>query len=142
MSIKYQINQEKGYCVVSWQGVVTAEDFLNHAQRLLSDANWPTVKRLQLTDLRACNLDASMNDDALQKAATIFGNHPEGIVGLKLAVVASETFWKALEFERLISPHGATVIVFNMLPDACEWLNLDIAEISHALRQLHAEVHS
>lgn len=62
MSIVYRIDKGKGFTVVLWDGVVTADAFLAHVRRLSSDADWPPSRRLHLSDLRHTALDASMDE--------------------------------------------------------------------------------
>ena len=124
MSIVYRIDKEKGYTLVVWEGVVTADEFLAHIRRLSSDTDWPPPRRLHLSDLHTASLDASMDEAILQAAAHLYGQHLDKIASMKVAIVANSAFWKAVEFERIISQYGAFAIVFNALPTACTWLNL------------------
>jgi len=138
MSIAYRIHKESGFTLVHWDGVVAAADFLAHVQRLSSDADWPPFRRLHISDLRNTSLDASMDHAALEAAAEIYGRHSDKLANLKVAVVADEAFWKAVDFERLISRYGASVTVFNFLDTACKWLGLDADEVGRAVQQLRA----
>ena len=139
MSIVYRIDKEKGYTIVLWEGVVTADEFLTHVRRLSSDAAWPPLGRLHLSDLHTASLDASMDAAILQAAADLYGQHPDKIANTKVAIVAHSAFWKAVEFERIISQYGAFAIVFNALPTACTWLNLDASEVESLLQQIRAQ---
>ena len=138
MSIVYRIDKEKGYTLVLWEGVVTADEFLTHIRRLSSDTDWPPSRRLHLSDLHTASLDASMDEAILQAAAHLYGQHPDKIASMKVAIVANSAFWKAVEFERIISQYGAFAIVFNALPTACTWLNLDTSEVESLLQQMRA----
>jgi hypothetical protein len=140
MSIVYRIDKEKGYTLVLWVGVVTADEFLTHVRQLSSDADWPPPGRLHFADLRIASLDASMDEVILQAAADLYGQHPDKIASMKVAIVADNAFWKAIEFERIISQYGAVVIVFNALPTACIWLDLDASEVESQLQQMRAQV--
>ena len=122
ISIVYRIEREKGYTLVLWVGVVTANQFLTHARRLSSDADWPPPRRLHFSDLRLASLDASMDEAILQTAADLYGQRPDKIANMKVAIVADNAFWKAIEFERIISRYWAFTIVFNALPTACTGL--------------------
>jgi hypothetical protein len=139
MGIVYRIDQEKGITFVRWDGVVTAEDFIAHVLRLTSDASWPPPGRLHLSDLRSASLDIAKVDEAiLEKAAKLFGRHPEKIAKMKAAIVANEAFKKSVSFEHYAAPYGLSVIVFNTLHTACIWLGIDAGEAEGALRQLRA----
>ena len=139
MSIVYRIDKAKGLTVVLWEGVVTADDFLAHVRRLTSDADWSPPKRLHLSHLRSTSLDASLDEATIEKAAHIFGNHLKTGENMKVAIVASEVFKKAVAFERMLLRYGASVVVFNFLEDACRWLGIEAEEIEHTLRQLRAQ---
>jgi hypothetical protein len=136
MAITYRIEKEKGFTLVLWKGVVTAEEFLAHVRRLVSDEDWPPGRRLHLTDLRDTSLDASMDESTIQKAADNYGKYPEKIKGMKVAIVASDAFSKAVVFERIITQYGATAIVFNFLNTARIWLDIDDDDIKRSLQQL------
>jgi len=140
MSIVYRIDKEEGYTLVLWVGVVTADEFLTHVRRLSSDADWPPPGRLHFADLRIASLDASMDEAILQAAADLYGQHPDKIASMKVAIVADNAFWKATEFERIVSQYGALPIVFNALPTACIWLDLDASEVESQLQQMRAQV--
>ena len=136
MSIAYHVDEKMGVTFVSWNGLVSADMFLNHVRRLSSDTNWPTAKRLHLSDLRTTSLDASMDDATLEKASRLYGEHPDKITDLRVAVVAEDAFWKAVAFERLISKYRALVVVFNSLSTACTWLGIDAEKADAKLKQL------
>jgi len=138
MGITYRIEKEKGFTLVLWKGVVTAETFLAHVQRLSSDEDWPPFKRLHLTDLRDASIDASMDESIIQKAADSYGQHPEKIKGMKVAIVARDAFSKAVVFERIITQYGATAIVFNFLNTARIWLDIDDDDVKRSFQQLRS----
>jgi hypothetical protein len=139
MSIVYRIDKEKGLAVVLWEGVVTADDFLAHVRRLCSDADWPPPQRLHLSHLGFTSLDASMDAAIIEKAAHLYGNHLQTGVNLKVAIVASEAFKKAVAFERVLLRYGVSVVVFNFLENACTWLGIEAEEIERTLRQLRGQ---
>ena len=139
MSIVYRIDQEKGLTVVLWEGVVTADEFLAHVRRLTSDADWPPPKRLHLSHLWFTSLDASMDDAIIEQAAHLYGNHLKEGENMKVAIVASEAFKKAVAFERVLLRYGASVVAFNFLENACMWLGIEAEEIERLLRQLRGQ---
>jgi hypothetical protein len=81
-----------------------------------------------------------MDEAILQAAADLYGQHSDKVASMRVAIVADNAFWKAIEFERIISRYGASAIVFNTLPTACLWLNLDALEVESRLRQMRAQV--
>ena len=80
-----------------------------------------------------------MNDAIIEQAAHLYGNHLETDVTMKVAIVASEAFKKAVAFERVLLRYGASVVVFNFLENACTWLGIAAEEIERRLRQLQGQ---
>jgi len=138
MSIVYRIDHERGVAFVVWDGVVTADEWLAHVRRLLTDADWPPGGRMHLTDLRTATVDASIDEAVLKQAADLFGTNPE-IENLRVAVVAGDAFVKAGMFERFVRRYRPFVFVFNTLNPACGWLGLDVADAQHALESLRTQ---
>ena len=121
MSIVYRIDKEKGYTLVVWEGVVTADEFLAHIRRLSSDTDWPPPRRLHLSDLHTASLDASMDEAILQAAAHLYGQHPDKIASMKVAIVATSAFWKAVEFERItVVSRESISTMMNYQPTPCK----------------------
>ncbi len=138
MSIRYHIDQNIGITFSRWEGLITADEFLAHAQRLLSDPAWPPRNGLHLTDLRYGRLDASLDEATIENMARMYGTHPM-IVSVKMAIVANEEFAKASIFEHILLQYRPSVIVFNSLDTACTWLGLDTSVTENALTKLKTE---
>lgn len=135
MTIIYRIDKERGISLVLWDRTVTGNEFLAHVRRLIADADWPPYHARHLSDLRTAVLDASLDEATLSKAARLYGQHPK-ITSVKSAIIASESFKKALTFERFISHSVASIIVFYNLETACKWLGIDAITTSSALQAL------
>ena len=135
MSIVYQIEKEPGITYVVWDGVVTADQFLAHVQRLLADPDWPPAGRLHLTDLRTASIDASVDEAVLKKVADLYGQYPE-TANLRAAIVAGAAFLRAGEFEKMTWRYPMFVFVFNTLNPACDWLGIDPDQAEGILRPL------
>ena len=80
-----------------------------------------------------------MDDAIIDKAAHLYGNHLKEGENMKVAIVASEAFKKAVAFERVLLRYGASVVVFNFLENACTWLGIEAEEIERRLRQLRGQ---
>lgn len=141
MSILYRIDEELGATFAQWNGVVTADDFLAHAQLLLADPAWPPVDSLHLTDVRNTTPDASVDEALIAKIAHLYGQHPK-IANLKMAIVATDTFKKAMVFETVLLGYHPRVIVFNTLETACTWLGIDSERAERTLAGMRAEAHA
>lgn len=137
MAIVYRIEQEKGTSFALWDGLVTADMFLTHARHLISDPNWPAGRGLHLSDVQTAALDASIDDEVLQTAASLFGKNPK-ISNLKLAIVAQDEFRRATAFERFFSSFPSAIIVFNSVETACIWLGIEPQDAAKTLRSLRA----
>lgn len=135
MCIAYDVNKEAGVTYVVWEGTVTAEQWLSHVERLLSDPSWPANRYLHLTDLRRAFLDPTIDETVLETGARMFSSHPK-ISLVRTAIVAYEAFQKALLFERLTLPFERNVIVFSELDTACAWLGLNHDSAARALNSL------
>ncbi len=139
MSIAYRIDKDRRVALTRWAGPVTAEEFLAHVGGLCSDPEWPPAPEgRQLCDLRFATLDGSIDGAVLEKAASLYGQHP-GIDTLRVAIVADEAFWKAAKFDELYARKGGKSIVFNALGTACAWLGLSAAETEKELVELGNE---
>lgn len=134
MPIVYSIEKDLGLTLVRWHGMVTAEEFLAHTQKLSTDSQWPPSKYLHLADLRTATLHESVNQDILLKIVEIYSVHPD-VRRLKVAIVAPEAFEKAMLFQRLVQSY-MTVIVFYSLSTACAWLNISPEKTDHTLDSL------
>lgn len=137
MGIVYRIDKEKGISFALWHGVITADEFLTHAQRLLADPDWPAHRALHLSDLQTAHVDDSVDDAVLEKAASLFGSHPK-LSNLKVAILAQEEFERAVSFERFFLRYRSSMIVFNSLETACIWLGIDLKVAALALQSLRA----
>lgn len=138
MTIAYHIDPALGVTFSKWEGLITADDFLAHAQRILADPAWPPRKGHHLTDLRFGRLDDSLDEAALQNMARMYGNHPQ-INSVKMAIVASEEFSKAAIFEHTLLQYRPSVIVFNSLDTACAWLGIETGVAENIFAKLKAE---
>ena len=135
MSIVYRIEPDPGITYVVWDGIVTADEWLAHLQRMFSDPAWPPAGRLHLTDLRTATVDASIDEAVLEKVAEMFGQHP-AVSNLRAAIVAGGEFLKAGVFERLSLRYPIFVFSFNTLRPACEWLGINADQAERVLRPL------
>ena len=135
MSIVYLIDPDPGVTYVVWDGTITADQWMTHVRRLLSDPDWPPAARLHLSDLRTATIDASIDDGVLKKAVELFGQHPN-IANLRVAIVAGGELHRAGIFERLSMRYPMFVFSFNTLRPACEWLGIDADQAERILRPL------
>ena len=134
MPIMYSIDKDLGLTLVRWHGLVTAEEFLAHTDKLSTDSHWPPSKYLHLADLRHATLHESVNQDILLKIAEMYSVHPK-VRSFKVAIVAAEAFDKAVIFQRLVQSY-MSVIVFYSFSTACVWLNISQEKAERTLDSL------
>jgi hypothetical protein len=89
--------------------------------------------------MRFTSLDVLIDAATIEKAAHIFGNHLKQDENMKVAIVASEAFKKAVAFEHVLLRYGVSVVVFNFLENACTRLGIEAVEIERTLRQLQSQ---
>ncbi len=140
MAIAYRIDPEVGTCFTVWNGVVTAEELVAHAHRLVADLGWPASRGKHLTDLRTATIHRSITRSTLLEVASIYGAHPR-IAGLKVAIVAGRAFTQAAYFERAFLRYQVKTSAFAGLEEACTWLDLELAHAAAALDALRKETH-
>ena len=138
MSIIYRIDREKGITLSIWDGAVTEDEVLDHLRRLVADPDWPTIKRLHLTDLRTTTAYLNIDETIIKKMVALLGKSPGKLAKLKMAMVANEAFAISTTFQRLMSIYPLSMIAFNSLDTACTWLGMNTADTERALEQLRA----
>jgi hypothetical protein len=139
VGISYKIDNEKGITYVLWDGIVTADQFLAHVRKLLSEPGWPSHTKQHLVDLNNLNVMSSsaLDEATIEEATKLYLSDISKIGGLRVAIVAHEAFMSAKTFERLISKyHLITVIVFASLETACAWFGEDTTETRRKLKEL------
>jgi len=136
VGIRYVVRPDLGFSLTLWRNVVTAEEFLDHLRRMTSDPAWPEAKKRHVSQLSYAQLDASIDDDVVSRAAGLFGQQRHKLWGLRVAIIPDGAFEKAIAFERRIANHGASVIAFNFFHEACRWLGLPSEQVEEAIRAL------
>ena len=139
MGIRYRADSEKQIIFVVWDGVVTADVWFEHIERLIADPLWPSIFAM-LVDLRTVTDISSIEEAEIEHAVALFSTVPIPLSKKRVGVVASGAFWKSHRFRHLISRFGASIIVFNDLSTACLYLGINAAEALKALQQLRANV--
>ena len=138
MSIIYRIDREKGITLSIWDGAVTEDEVLDHLHQLVADPDWPTIKRLHLTDLRTTTAYLNIDETIIKKMVALLGKSPGKLAKLKMAMVANEAFGISNIFQRLMSIYPLSMISFNSLDTACTWLGINAVDTEGALDQLRA----
>lgn len=121
-----------------WDGVVTADEFLTHMRRMISDPDWPSSRRIQISDMQSASADATIDQSVLRHAAFLLGEHPDKLANAKVAIIAGGEFMKASSLEGMLPSASFAMIVFNSLDTACTWLGLEFDETQSQLQELRA----
>ena len=132
MGIKYRAHVEKQILFVAWIGVITADEWFEHIERLIADPLWPSVSAM-LVNLQSITDVSSIEEPEIEHAVALFNSIPDALSNKRIAVVAGNTFWKSRRFGQLISPFGPTLIVFNDMSTACVYLGIKPAEALKAI---------
>ena len=135
MGIKYRADVEKQIIFVRWKGVVTADEWFEHIQRLIADPLWPSISAM-LVDLHSITDVSSIEEAEIEHAVALFNSVPDSLSNKKVAVVAGNAFWKSRRFGQLVSPFGPSVIVFNDMSTACVYLGIKPTEALKAIQEL------
>lgn len=139
MGIKYRAHAEKQIIFVLWKGVVTADEWFEHIQTLISDPLWPSISAM-LVDLHSITNLAAIDEVEIEHAVALFNSVPDSLSNKRVAVVAGNAFWKSRRFGQLISPFGPSVIVFNDLSKACTYLGIKSTDALKELQELRADM--
>jgi hypothetical protein len=138
MGIEYRAHLEKQIVFVVWNGVVTADEWFEHIQVLITDPLWPSISAM-LVDLHSITDLSAIEEAEIEHAVALFNSVPDSLSNKRVAVVAGNAFWKSRRFGQLISPFGPSVIVFNDLSTACLYLGIKSTDASKALQELRAD---
>jgi hypothetical protein len=123
VSVRYEIDEERGLALVVYEGEVSAQQLAQVSEALLRDPGYQHVTR-QLADLRRCTglpvLAEELRDLAQHVAAS--DRRP----GVRLAVVAPTDvmFGMARLYSAHREPSTMEVAVFRDLTEAHAWLGL------------------
>jgi len=135
MGIKYRVHVEKKIIFVAWKGVISAEIWFGHIQRLIADTHWPSISAM-LVNLHSITDVASIGETEMQHAIALFNSIPDALFNKRIAVVAGDAFWKSHRFGQLIAPYGPSVLVFNDLSTACLYLGIKLTDATKAIQEL------
>jgi hypothetical protein len=141
MSIVFRIAKDEGIALDLWDGIVTADEYLASAQRLLDDVDWPPHRHLHLGDLQTASPDPSLNESALSRVAEIYGQHLDVIANTKSAIVANQAFSQSFFFQQLMAS-SVSMAVFNDLSTACLWLGIEAEWADRVLSEMRAQLPS
>ena len=135
MGIKYRVHVEKKIVFVARKGVISAEIWYEHIQRLIADTHWPSVSAM-LVNLHSITDVSSIGEAEIQHAVALFNSIPEALSNKRIAAVASDAFWKSRRFGQLIAPYGPSVLVFNDMSTACIYLGIKLTDATKAIQEL------
>lgn len=139
MSIKYRADVEKQIIFVVWDGVVSADIWFEHIERLIADPLWSSISAM-LVDLHTARDLTSIEEAEIEHAVALFSSVPEPLSKKRVGIVAGNAFWKSRRFGQLISPFGPSFIVFNDLSTACVYLDINATEALKAIQALRADM--
>ena len=141
MGILHLFDKQKNIIYIVWDGKVTAEDWLNQAQKLLAEPDFPSISRL-IVDAQTASDTTSIGEKEIEAVAALFGTYQETLIKKRMAILANDLFGKASKFGNLVSRFGVSTVVFNRLDTACIFLALDSADTGQVLEQIRFQLRS
>src|SRR3954469_9480571 len=127
--------------IIVWDGVVSGSHWEDHTrQRLADDPAWPSGTR-RLADITSFDPSELTSPD-IAVVVELLRSRPSRLVGTKIAVVASDGWDLARDFERQIDRLGTTTIVFNEVKSAADWLGIDVDVARATITRLRADARS
>ena len=138
MGIRYRVHFEKKFVFVAWKGVISADEWFEHIGRLIADSHWPSISAM-LVNLHSVTDISSIGEAEIQHAVSLFNSIPEALSNKRIAVVASDAFWKSRRFGQLIAPYGPSILVFNDLSTACIYLGIKLTDATKAIQELRSD---
>jgi len=141
MGIAYRFDCHLGLTIIVGDGVVTAEEWRVHVNRIISDPEWPPG-RLVLGDLSTADTSAITADD-IRGMATAFRSGDSKLSDRKAAIVAGDTVHgNAVMFQLTMGPTGLYIVIFSNIDDACVWLDINTDDVAPTIKELHREIRS
>lgn len=139
MAIVYHIDKNKGIAYVLWEGIIRADEFIEHVRRLTADPDWQSSVRFQIGDLRHAIGDMTIDDDVLEEVGTYFGQYVSKMAMIRAAIVTSLEVERTNFFAGFMSHYdSARARVFHGMKEAVEWLGVDAAETEAVFKKLHS----
>jgi hypothetical protein len=123
---------------IVWDGVVSGSHWEDHTrQRLADDPSWPSGTR-RLADITSFDPSELTSPD-IATVVELFRSRTSKLVGTRIAIVASDGWRLARDFERQIDRLGTTTIVFNEVKSAADWLGIDVDVARATLARLRSD---
>jgi len=138
MGIKYRLHVEKKIIFVAWKGVISADEWFEHIQRLITETHWNSITAM-LVNLHSITDVSSIGEAEIQHAVGLFNSMPHALSNKRIAAVAGDAFWKSRRFGQLIAPYGPSVLVFNDMSTACIYLGIKLTNATKAIQELRAD---
>ena len=125
--------------VVVWHGRVSAEEWERFVrQRLADEPGWPLGKR-RLADITTLDPSLLTSDD-VETVTALYRDRLRNLAASRQALVASQGWDLARDFERRMDRLGATTVVFNHVEDACAWLGIELVATRQLISRLRAGI--
>ena len=141
MAIAHYSDKQKGITCIVWDGQVVWDDWLRHVQDLTVDPHWLSMPRF-IADLQSVTDTSTIQEKEFERAAIALAENREALALKTGAVVASQEFWQAQRFGRLIERLGTSTVVFNTLDTACVFLGIDPTETHYTIERLRSQLRS
>jgi hypothetical protein len=134
MGLAYRSDGVTGLTVTVIDGLVTAPEFHELAQRQDADPDWHRTTRL-LTDARTA-VSAPITGEQVESLAALYAQMRVSDQPFRNAIVAGPDFATAERYGELRSVSGSRTIVFSDLATACTWLGADLGVVQSTITEL------
>ena len=123
--------------VIVWDGEVSGDEWQQFIREQAVDPRWPRGHR-RLADVTT--LDPSLLSAAhVDAVGALYEERVGNVARTRQAIVAAALAWDlARAFETHMARLGATLIVFDHVEDACNWLGIDPIATQQVLTRLRA----
>ncbi|MFA5833298.1 MAG: hypothetical protein WDA22_07475 [Bacteroidota bacterium] len=139
VSIQYNIQKEKNLIISLWHHNVTFDQWMNNVKKLIVEPDFKQAVK-QIVDIHIGSADISIGQEEIKQVVDFIAQHPEVILGRKIAIVAGKEFNRSSFFTQLARSQFLNAIVFNDLQTACKWLGVDRQEAEVSIERIRKEL--
>jgi len=111
----------------AWVGRISVVEAFEHERDHLQDPDYPHAARV-LADLTGAVMSPEIGPSFIAEFTGLYREYPEKMWGTRVAIVATEEWNTAKNYERAseLQRLNMSVVVFTNLWTACTWLGIDV----------------
>jgi len=139
MGLAHLCDHDLGCTFVVWDRTVTFDHWRDHIWGLSHDRTFPPGIKA-LADLTTAAGDASITIEVIEEMSVALRAHSGRTPPIELAVIPNHAWDRTNQVEYRDEGTKVTAVVFNDLPEACAWLDIDAGTAQRILNQLRADL--